>query len=336
MKLRSVNEIPENSIVFLRMDLDLPIEEGKILDQSRLVKSLSTIALLQQKQCKIIVGGHMGRPEGRDEKLSLRPVFEAFNNLVSGEKNVFLADWENIEELENKIQANDILFLENLRFWSGEESNDPLFLENIIEKCNAYVDDAFAVAHRKAASIMLFKKLPGYYGLSFVEEAEKIGALVENPQKPLTIVLGGAKEDKLKYLGELVKLANGVLIGGKLPKIIREQNKTIEKNVVVAELREDGMDLSDKDIARFIELINCSKTIVWAGAMGFYERDDCQKGTEEIARAIAENSGYKVIAGGDTGASIEKLGLKDKIDFVCSGGGVMLEYLVKGTLPAWE
>ena len=105
---------------------------------------------------------------------------------------------------------------------------------------------------------------------------------------------------------------------------------------LVAELREDGLDLSEEDIEKFKEKIGEAKMIVWAGAMGFYEKENCRKGTEEIARAIAENNSYKIIAGGDTAASIVSLGLKNKIDFICSGGGVMLEFLIKGSLPAWE
>ena len=105
---------------------------------------------------------------------------------------------------------------------------------------------------------------------------------------------------------------------------------------MVAKLREDGLDLSDKDIENFKEKIGEAKTIVWAGAMGFYEKENARKGTEEIAKSVAESNAYKIIAGGDTVASIMSLGLKNKIDFICSGGGVMLEFLTKGSLPAWE
>ena len=105
---------------------------------------------------------------------------------------------------------------------------------------------------------------------------------------------------------------------------------------MVAKLREDTFDLSDEDIEDFKKVIGESKMIIWAGAMGWFEKDDCKNGTMEIARAVANSSAYKIIAGGDTGASIKDLGLEDKIDLVASGGGVMLELLVKGKLPAWE
>jgi len=318
--------------------MDLDIAEG---DDSRLVKSIPTIKLLLEKQCKIAIIGHRGRPEGKDEQLSLKPIYLELMTLLepNGEnliESVFVEDVGNQEKIDLGLANNQIVFLENLRFWKGEENNDSDFLKNLVEVCQFYVDDAFAVAHRKHRSIMLYKNLPGFYGLAFIEEAEKIGRLLDNPNRPLTIILGGAKEDKLNYLNDLVKIADRILIGGKLPNLPRPPFDKEGGKIVWAELREDGLDLSDEDITRFIEQINCSNTIIWAGAMGKYEDNNCQKGTEEIARAVAGCQGYKIVAGGDTGASILNLGLRDKIDYICSGGGVMLELLTKGKLPAWE
>jgi len=176
-----------------------------------------------------------------------------------------------------------------------------------------------------------------YYGLSFVEEVEKIKMILDKKEKPITVVLGGAKEDKLKYLTELEKIADYVLVGGKLPKLISSDQFLMSSGKIkIAKLREDGLDLSDEDIQNFIETISSSKTIIWSGAMGLYESINSRKGTEKIAQAIANVDGHKIIAGGDTGASIKDLGLKDKIDFICSGGGVNVEMLVKEDLPAWN
>ena len=338
MKLRSVEEVMPNTRVILRMDLD--VAEG---DDSRLIKSIPTIKLLLEKKCKIAVIGHKGRPDGKDEKLSLRPVYLELMSLLepNGEniiESIFVEDVGDRERLDLSLVKNDIVFLENLRFWKGEESNDPDFLKNLVEVCQFYVDDAFAVAHRKHRSIMLYKNLPGFYGLAFVDEAEKIMKVIENPERPLTIILGGAKEDKLTYLKELTEIADKVLIGGKLPQLIfKLQTSNFNKEkIIIAKLREDTFDLSDEDIDNFKEIINESKMIIWAGAMGWFEKEDCRKGTMEIAKAVANSSAYKIIAGGDTGASIKDLGLEKNIDLVASGGGVMLELLVKGKLPAWE
>lgn len=341
MKLRPVNEVLANTRVILRMDLDLPVDEGKILDNSRLVKSLITIKLLLEKQCKVAIIGHLGRPEGKDEKLSLKPTYLELMSLLepNGEdliESVFIEDINDTKAIDLALAANNIVFLENLRFWPGEAANDSLFLQGLVEICQFFVNDAFTVAHRKSASIMLYEKLPGFYGIDFIEEVEKMDRAFNNPARPLTVILGGAKEDKLDYLADLEKIADWVLIGGKLPKLANDSGQVRMTKVIVAKLKEDGLDLGEEDINKFREKILQSRTIVWVGAMGKYEEENCRKGTEEIARAVAEASAYKVIAGGDTNASVVNLGLKEKINFVCSGGGVLLEYLTKGTLPAWE
>lgn len=335
MNLRSVRDILVNTRVILRMDLDVPFENGQITDTTRLEKSIPTINILLNKGCKIAIIGHMGRPDGHDPKLSLKPMYLELMSMLEPEgdgviESVFMEDVGDSEKLDMAMANNQIVFLENLRFYKGEENNDSDFLKNLVEVCQFYVNDAFAVAHRKHRSIMLHKNLPAFYGVSFIEEAEKISRVIENPEKPLNIILGGAKEDKLKYLNELEKIADNVLIGGKLPKLVGDNS------AVVAKLREDGLDLSEEDINKFCEIIRSSKTIIWAGAMGMFEDVNCKRGTEAIALAVAENEGYKIIAGGDTTASLKNLGMLGNIDYVCSGGGVMLEMLVKGSLPAWE
>lgn len=342
-KLNSVKNIGENKTVILRMDLDLPMSDGQILDNSRLLKSIPTIKLLLARKNKIVVVGHMGRPQGVDKKLSLKPVYLELVEILETEcggdcvKNVFIEDIKDGEKLKIAIEENEIIFGENLRFYPEEEKGETSLFNELKKYASIYVNDAFAVAHRRAASIMLHREMESFYGLNFVEEAERIGQILEKKERPITVVLGGAKEDKLKNIEELTEMVDWILVGGKLPKIINNLGLEIdEEKVVVAKLREDGLDLSEEDIEKFRETINYSKTIIWAGAMGFYEKENCRKGTEEIARAIAESGGYKIIAGGDTAASIVSLGLKDKIDFICSGGGVMLEFLTKGTLPAWE
>lgn len=343
MKLRTVEEIPMGARVMMRIDGDLPMDKGVVSDNSRLKKSIPTIRLLLDRNCKIAIMAHRGRPKGREEELSLRQVYlELMSVLESGVNvvdSVFIESLEDSERLKIAQETNSITFIENLRFWEGEEKNDDGFLANLRSLFPVYVNDAFAVAHRKHASIMLWQKMETYYGLSFAEEAEMTAKILENPQRPITVVLGGAKEDKLGYLNDLTKMADQVLVGGKLPKMIHDSGFKIhdedKTRVVVAGLREDGLDLGEDDIKKFKEIVQQSRMVVWIGAMGYYESVDCRRGTEEIARAVAAVDGFKIIAGGDTLASVLGLGLKDKIDFVGSGGGVLLEYLTKGKLPAW-
>jgi phosphoglycerate kinase len=340
-KLNSVENINQNNVVLLRMDTDLPMEDGQILDNSRLQKSIPTIKLLLERKNKIVIIGHLGRPKENEKTLSLKPVYLELIQLLEvscgGDcvKNVFVNDIENEETLNKAIFENEIIFIENLRFWNKEEKGDTSLFDSLKKYCSFFINDAFAVAHRKAASVLLAKEMNSYYGISFINEYEKIGSILENKTKPLVIVLGGAKEDKLKYIEELSKIADYVLVGGKLP-VIKEKSYINDPKVIYATLREDQLDLSETDIEIFREVLVKAKTIVWAGAMGYYENSNSQKGTIEIAKIIANSDAYKIIAGGDTSASVSQLGLKNKIDFVCSGGGVMLEMLTSENLPAWD
>lgn len=341
--LRSVEEVLNGTRVILRMDLDLPIDKGEILDRSRLEKSLDTIELLIKKDCRILIIGHRGRPEGRETSLSLKIVYlELMEMLNMGGRreieSVFIDDITKTDEIDVALGENRIVFAENLRFWKGEEENNSNFLNGARSVCQFFVNDAFAVAHRKHASIMLFKLMPAFYGLSFISEVKMIEKSLERRSGKRVVVLGGAKKDKMKYWEEIEEKVDWILLGGKLPSQLEESERekmAASGKVIVAKLREDGLDIDDKSIERFKEILKEAGTIIWAGSMGYFEGEDSKKGSEEIAREIAMNKGYKIIAGGDTGAVIENLGLKERIDYVCSGGGVMLEYLAKGKLVSW-
>jgi len=334
MKLKSVEEIIPQIRVVLRLDLDLPFFDNKIIDNSRLLKSLSTIKLLLEKNCKILIIGHRGRPSGIEGKYTLRPVYLELMSLLepSGEsliESVFMPEI-NFEQIDQALALNNIVFLENIRFWPDEEKNNSSFLAPLSGFCQAYVNDAFAVAHRTHASITLWQHLPSFYGLSFLDEYNHLDSL-RNPLRPLTLILGGAKEDKLKHLDKLIPHCDHILIGGKLPQLL----SLTDSKIVPAVLTPDTFDINEDSIAKFIDIINSSKTIIWAGAMGFYENENYRNGTEKIAMAIATTDAYKVIAGGDTSASVSNLNLSGKFDFICSGGGVLLEFLVNHDLPAW-
>ena len=341
-QLRSIEEIQTGVNVILRLDTDLPFDGETILDNSRLMKSIPTIRYLLEKNCKIVILGHRGRPTGYDSSLSLRPIYVELMSLLESDgqntiESIFVDDIKDEEKINSALLNNQIIFGENLRFWNEEDIGDTSLFEVIKKYIFVLVNDAFAVAHRKNASIILHREMESYYGFDFIEEAEKINWILENEQRPMIVILGGAKEDKLKYLNELSQKADYVLIGGKLPKLIsNDQFLMSNEKIKIAKLREDGLDLSEDDINKFSEIISSSNTVIWAGAMGLYEEENSRQGTQKIAMAVAHSPAYKIIAGGDTSASVKDLGLKDKIDFICSGGGVMLEMLIKGDLPAWS
>ena len=334
MNLKPVDLVPPNSTVILRLDLDLPIVEDKIVDNHRLLKSISTINKLLIANCQLIIVGHMGRPEGRDEKYSLKPVYlELMSLLNNSYQSLFLEDLENIEAVKLSLSQNQIVFVENLRFWEGEGENNNLFLKPLIDQSQAFVNDAIAVAHRPSASVLLHQVLPAFYGDNFIEEINNLQKILLSAH-PKTLILGGAKSDKLDYLSELSNLFDNICIGGKLPQFT--DKLVYAPNIFVSTLTPDTFDIDQNSIDHIKNLISESQTVVWSGAMGFFENPSSKQGTQQIAQSLAQSTAsYKVIAGGDTLSSIKELNLLDKIDFVSSGGGVLLEFLAKGKLPAW-
>jgi len=334
MNFKSVDLVPPNSTVILHLDLDLPIREGKIVDNSRLTKSLSTINKLLNNNCQLVIVGHSGRPTFRDEKYTLRPMYlELMSLLNNNYQSLFLENLDNIETIKLALSQNQIIFLENIRFWPGETSNDTSFLQPLIDQSQAFVFDAIAVAHHASVSVTLHQFLPTYYGDNFIEEINQIQRILTS-HHPKTLIIGGAKSDKLDYLSELANIFDHVCLGGKLPQFT--DKLVYAPNVFVSTLTPDTFDIDQNSIDHIKNLIENSQTVVWSGAMGFFENENGKNGTIEIAQSLGNcGASYKVIAGGDTRASIKELNLIDKIDFVSSGGGVLLEFLAKGKLPAW-
>lgn len=338
--LQSIDVIPPKSRVILRMDMDVPVTNGNVTDTNRLKKSIPTIQQLLSKECKILLLGHIGRPKGKDNTLSLRSVYEALLPLIRQSApqaitDIFLEDIKNEQAIQQALIDHTLVCFENVRFWEGEENNDPQFLLEVIKNATWYVNDALAVSHRRHRSLMLHHELPTAYGISFIHEVEQLMSLIDSPTHPVTIILGGAKKDKVTYIPELEAIADHILIGGKLPHLL-PVDMHITSTLCIAKLKDDGFDLSEQDIAAFTGIIKQSKTIIWAGAMGLFENPLYQKGTEAIARAVVASGAYIVLAGGDTEASVSHLKEEEKINLVASGGGMMLELLTKKTLPAWE
>jgi phosphoglycerate kinase len=326
MNLKSIEQYHPSSdkLSILRMDLDVPDN-----DNSRLKKSVDTFNYLVSNGGRVAIIGHKGRPqgEGYEEEFSLKKVYADFMSMVNPVDGIFM---ENFNEITN----NQVMFFENLRFWPGEKTNDDSFMKDLIVRASTFVNDAPAVAHREHASVMLCKKLETYYGYSFIKEFGKLGEIYNKIQKPVLYFLGGKKEDKLKNLPKFLKVADDIFIGGKLPQFI-DKSQPIDSRVYISELNTEGYDLSDNDIQKAKELINKSKTIIIVGAPGWFENEAHKKGTESVASFLMENTESTVIfAGGDTGASFKKFGVRGENIVPVSGGGATLEYLASGTLPA--
>jgi phosphoglycerate kinase len=304
--------------VLVRADLDIDVTETY-----RLEALLSTLKYLSSKSSKIIIIGHRGRPEGKIvDELKMKPVEDELRKIATG--------------IEFEV-------LENLRFDPGEEGNDSEYAKKLASLGDFYVNEAFASSHRDSASITgLPKLLPHSAGIRFIEEVNNLSRAFDNPKRPVLFVIGGSKKDKLGYIEELKKIADKILIGGRIPeyygdkalesvRIANEGNKLIIANLIM-----DKEDITIHSIEKFEEEIKKGGTIVLAGPMGRYEDEGHRQGTERIFKAVAGSSAFKITGGGDSLAVLSIYNLKDKFDWVSVGGGAMLEFLAKKTLPGIE
>lgn len=323
----------EDKTVLVRIDCDVDLCEDETCDQKkvdaefRLQAMLPTIHFLQRKKIKkMILVGHMGRPGGQtDPKLSLAPIAQWFS------KN--FKECSLITNYQLPI-TNYLSLLENLRFDPGEKKNDQKFAKNLASLADVYINEAFATAHREHASLVgIPKYLPSFLGLRMEGEIKTLSSIKEKAKRPLVFVLGGSKPGKLDYLDFLANWADKLLIGGKHP-----QEKSMVNgqwsNVNWAELKSNGRDIDKESIKQFKQEINQAKTIIWAGPMGVYEEEENRQGTVEIARAIAQSKAFKLAGGGDTHTILTWLDLWDNFDFISTGGGALLQFLEKGSLPA--
>lgn len=313
----------ENKKVLVRLDLDVPIKYGKIED-NRLQAGLATLYSLKDKAKQIIILGHMGRPEGPDESLSTKQLLPWFQEKLS--------EVEFYDNFENFPTSKIVLF-ENLRFWEGEQKNDPEFVKQLASLGEVFVNDSFAVSHRESASIVgLPAILPSELGEQFKKEIENLSKVFDNPARPVMVTLSGVKDDKLTYIDSFKEKADKILVAGRLGEYLGEDFK--DPKTEVARLIQDKEDITIHSIESFESILSSAKTILVSGPMGKFEEEGHRLGTERVFRKIAENEeAFKVAGGGDTEHALEMFGIKDKFNWVSTGGGAMLEFLANGTLP---
>ncbi len=307
----------KNKRVFVRGDIDVPLAP---FDDTRLKDIWPTVEYLLKQDCTILLGGHLGRPGGKEDlSLSSKPVAQWMATRLrqgSGEVNGVC--------LKGKIcgfvVTEKLIVLENLRFDSREEVNDPDYSKELASLAEVYVNESFGESHREVASIVgVPKLLPHYAGFRLVKEVEVLSGVLRAPKRPLVVVIGGAKiETKQPVIEKMRGFADSVFVGGKL--LGREQN-----------------DMPEEEILGWQEKIAAAQTIIWNGPVGKVEEITYQVGTRKLAELITNNSmAYKIVGGGDTVAFLDKLGLTGKFDWVSSGGGSMLKLLAGEKLPGIE
>ena len=320
MKLLIDAPINNGTKVFVRCDLDVPVENGVVKEAFRLESSLPTLKFIIEKGGIPVIAGHMGKPEGKeDPKLSTQQLVPYFNE---------------------KLGEGTYEILENLRFNPGEEENSEEFSKELASKAEIFVNESFATCHRKHASIVgITVFLPSFAGFNLQKEVEALTKVMQNPEKPLALIIGGIKlESKMPVIEKFFDKADFIMLSSILSA---NWSKEITHNMLLAENKDvESKDINENTRQKFIWAIEKSRTILWAGPLGMYEDDQFIQGTKEIAEKIAEvtenNGVYSVVGGGDTVAAINKLGLMYKFSFVSTGGGAMLQFLAEGALPGTE
>lgn len=322
--------------VFVRCDFDVPIDDSKIVDDTRLISSVSTIEYLLENGAMVVAGGHLGRPEKDEHKFSLEIVAKWFAKEFNAEiKSTDIGGFGAWRIKEN------FYILENLRFYKGEEENNTEFNHKLAYIVDVFVNEAFGSSHRVHGSIVgVAGLLPHFAGFHFSKEVKILSSLIDNPRRPFTFVIGGAKiETKLPLISKMHKFADYVLVGGELAEQTRilaeEQHKTISGHkaiLIVAEQSPDKADITEVSVGNFEQIISTSSCVVWNGPMGFIEEGHDQS-TKKLAEAIIGSNAYKVVGGGDTIGYLNKQGLLEKFDFVSVGGGAMLEFMSGISLP---
>ena len=394
MTFRTLDDAKDISgkTALVRVDFNVPMEAGKVTDDTRLRVALPTINKLRDAGARVALLAHFDRPKGKVvPSMSLQPVVDDLEHLL-GAPVRFASDCvgEGAKAGIADLDAGGVILLENVRFHAGEETNDPTFARQLADLGDLYVNDAFSAAHRAHASTEgVAHHLPAYAGESMRRELEALDAALGNPKKPVIGIVGGAKVstklDLLKNLvGKLDRLAigggmantflfaQGVDIGGSLA----ERDMTETALDIIAEAKARGCELllpvdfvvatevkpgaasrpvsageslsaDDKildagpaTVARLVEAITASKTLIWNGPLGVFEVPPFDTATVAVAHhaAALAKAGVQLAVGGggDTVSALNHAGVVDDMTFVSTAGGAFLEWMEGKALPGVE
>ena len=388
--MNNLNTLPNNEdikekIIFLRVDFNVPIQDGKVIDDTKILKMKDIISKLLYKKAKIILCSHLGRPQKKGkEGLSLEQVKNKLEDSFK-KKIVFLKDYLN-KDTKKIIQKSDkeLFLLENIRFYKEEESNDPEFAKQLAGLADIYINEAFSCSHRSHASVTgITKFIKSYAGETIINELNSLEKIFNKSNKPVACIIGGSKiSTKIDLISNLIKKVDFMIIGGamannfikynnfEIGKSLFEPNKeatikniiseahknnckliipedvvvsinedTEGKNKKISEIKSDEIiyDIGQDTIRAIGKVINSSKTLLWNGPLGFFEKDFFAIGSNEVAKLIKINTQKKLLTsiagGGDTAAAIKKAKAEDGFTYISTAGGAFLEWLEGKILP---
>ncbi len=372
--------------VLMRADFNVPVDNGSITDDTRIRAALPTIQDLIGKGAKLILTSHFGRPKGKvNEDMRLNLVGERLSEVLGKEvKKCDDCIGEEVTSTVAAMQDGDVVLLENVRFYPGEEGNDPEFAKQLASVADVYVNDAFGTAHRAHASTEGVTKYlsPSVGGYLIEKELKFLQGAIDSPQKPLAAIIGGSKvSSKIGVIEALLDKCDKLLLGGgmiftfykarglsvgkslveddkiELAKSLEAKAKEkgvamlLPTDVVVADKFDAeantqtvsveaipdgwmGLDIGPDSAKVFQDALADCKTVIWNGPMGVFEMEKFAKGTEAIARTLADKQdAITIIGGGDSVAAVEQLGLGEKMSHISTGGGASLELLEGKELP---
>ena len=355
----------------VRVDFNVPFERGttRISDDVRIREAVPTIEYLRGQRASVVLCTHLGRPDGkRSPEWELGPIVDRLSELLGTPVGyVHDAPGDEAKAAAGALEAGGVLMLDNIRFWPGEEANDPEFAAALASLADGYVNDAFGTAHRAHASTEgVAHHLPAMAGLLMEKEITFLGGVLEDPVRPLAALLGGAKvSDKLQVLGRLIGHADGLFVGGGMAgtflkaqgyeigaSLLEEDfidfcSETMERaaaastpitlpeDVGIDEVPANAMilDIGPRTAASYAERLAAMGSVVWNGPMGVFEVAPFHEGTRIVAEALASSNAVTVIGGGSTAESVAHLGLAERMSHVSTGGGASLEFLEGKELP---
>ena len=385
---KSVDDINvKGKKVLVRCDFNVPLIDGKITDENRLVAALPTIKKLIADGGKVILCSHLGKPKGEPKpELSLAPVAVRLSELL-GQEEKFAADPEvvgpNAKAAVEAMKDGEVILLENTRYRAEETKNGDEFSKELASLCDVFVNDAFGTAHRAHCSNVGVTKYvdTAVVGYLMQKEIDFLGNAVNNPERPFVAILGGAKvSSKISVIENLIDKVDTLIIGGGMSYTFsKAQGGTVGKslleedyceyalnmiqkakdkgvklllpvdNVIADDFSNDanikvvkageipegweGLDIGPETIKIYADAVKDAKTVVWNGPMGAFEMPNFAKGTEEVAKALAETDAVTIIGGGDSAAAVNQLGYGDKMTHISTGGGASLEFLEGKELP---
>ncbi|QXP63966.1 MULTISPECIES: phosphoglycerate kinase [unclassified Polaribacter] len=382
----------KNKKALIRVDFNVPLNDKfEVTDATRIQAAKSTIIDILEQEGSCILMSHLGRPKGFQDEFSLGHIVEKATEIL-GVKVKFVADCigDKVEEAVANLQSGEILLLENLRFYEEEKKGDVAFAEKLSKLGDVYVNDAFGTAHRAHASTTIIAQFfpeSKCFGNLLAREIESIDKVLNNSEKPVLAILGGAKvSSKITVIENILDKVDHLIIGGgmsftfikaqggKIGNSICEDDKMelaldilkqakekgVEVHIPVDVIAADdfsndantqtldidaipdgweGVDAGPKSREIFDTVVNKCKTILWNGPLGVFEMESFAGGTIALGHSIdkaTKNGAFSLVGGGDSVAAVKQFGFADKVSYVSTGGGAMLEMLEGKTLPGIE